>query len=80
MKTNRKASPAGRRERRAFRAEFKAEAVRMVAARRCLKSWPKRSRAGWRLRRLWTAMVAQARDRVDCVSPAQPECRRTHAN
>ncbi len=34
MKTNRKAGPAGRRERRAFGAEFKAEALRMVADRR----------------------------------------------
>ena len=34
MKTDRKAGPAGRRERRAFSAEFKAEAVRMVAERR----------------------------------------------
>ena len=34
MKTNRKAGPAGRRERRAFSAEFKAEAVRMMAERR----------------------------------------------
>ena len=34
MKTNRTAGPAGRRERRAFSAEFKAEAVRMVAERR----------------------------------------------
>ena len=34
MKSNRKAGPAGRRERRAFSAEFKAEAVRLVAARR----------------------------------------------
>ena len=33
MKTNRKAG-TGRRERRAFSAEFKAEAVRMVAERR----------------------------------------------
>ncbi len=29
MKANRKAGPAGRRERRAFSAEFKAEAVRI---------------------------------------------------
>ena len=34
MKANRKAGPAGRRERRAFSAEFKAEALRMVADRR----------------------------------------------
>ena len=34
MKSNRKAGPAGRRERRAFSAEFKAEAVRLVAERR----------------------------------------------
>lgn len=37
MKSNRKAGtagPAGRRERREFSAEFKAEAVRMVAERR----------------------------------------------
>ncbi len=31
MKTNRKAGPAVRRERREFSAEFKAEAVRLVA-------------------------------------------------
>ena len=34
MTSNKKAGPAGRRERRAFTAEFKAEAVRLVAARR----------------------------------------------
>jgi transposase len=34
MKSNRKLGPAGRRERRAFSAEFKAEAVRLVAERR----------------------------------------------
>jgi transposase len=34
MKSNRKAGFAGRRERRAFSAEFKAEAVRLVAERR----------------------------------------------
>jgi transposase len=34
MKSNRNAGPAGRRERRAFSAEFKAEAVRLVAERR----------------------------------------------
>jgi transposase len=34
MKSNRKAGTAGRRERREFSAEFKAEAVRMVAERR----------------------------------------------
>jgi transposase len=34
MKSNRKAGPAGRRERREFSAEFKAEAVRLVAERR----------------------------------------------
>ena len=34
MKSNRKAGSAGRRERRAFSAEFKAEAVRLVAERR----------------------------------------------
>lgn len=34
MKSNRKASTAGRRERREFSAEFKAEAVRLVAERR----------------------------------------------
>ncbi len=34
MKTNRKADSAGRRERRVFGAEFKAEAVRMVTERR----------------------------------------------
>lgn len=34
MKINRKAEAAGRRERRAFTAEFKAEAVRLVAERR----------------------------------------------
>ena len=34
MKSNRKAGPADTRERRAFSAEFKAEAVRLVAARR----------------------------------------------
>jgi len=36
MKTNRKAGPAVRRERREFSAEFKAEAVRLVAERRAL--------------------------------------------
>jgi transposase len=36
MKSKRKAGVAGRRERRAFSAEFKAEAVRMVAERRAL--------------------------------------------
>jgi transposase-like protein len=36
MKSNKKAGPAGRRERRAFSAEFKAEAVRLVAERRVL--------------------------------------------
>ena len=36
MKTQRKAGTAGRRERRAFSAEFKAEAVRLVAERRAL--------------------------------------------
>jgi transposase len=36
MKSNRKAGSAGRRERRAFSAEFKAEAVRLVAERRAL--------------------------------------------
>jgi transposase len=34
MKSKRKAGAAGRRERRAFSAEFKAEAVRLVAERR----------------------------------------------
>ena len=34
MKSNKKAGSAGRRERRAFNAEFKAEAVRLVAERR----------------------------------------------
>ena len=34
MKSNRKAELVGRRERREFSAEFKAEAVRMVAERR----------------------------------------------
>ena len=34
MKSNRKAGSAGRRERREFSAEFKAEAVRLAAARR----------------------------------------------
>ena len=34
MKSNGKAGRAGRRERRAFSAEFKAEAVRLVAERR----------------------------------------------
>ena len=34
MKSNRKAGSAGRRERRAFSAEFEAEAVRLVAERR----------------------------------------------
>jgi transposase len=34
MKSNRKTGSAGRRERRAFSAEFKAEAVRLVAERR----------------------------------------------
>lgn len=34
MKLNRKTGAAGRRQRRAFSAEFKAEAVRLVAARR----------------------------------------------
>jgi transposase len=36
MKSSRKAGAAGRRERRAFSAEFKAEAVRLVAERRAL--------------------------------------------
>jgi transposase len=36
MKSNRKAGVTGRRERRAFSAEFKAEAVRLVAERRAL--------------------------------------------
>jgi transposase len=36
MKSNRKAGVAGRRERRAFSAEFKVEAVRLVAERRAL--------------------------------------------
>ena len=36
MKSNRRAGPAGRRERRAFNAEFKAEAVRLVAERRAV--------------------------------------------
>ena len=34
MKSNKQAGPAARRERRAFSAEFKAEAVRLVAERR----------------------------------------------
>lgn len=34
MKSKRKAGPAGRRERREFSAEFKAEAVRMAVERR----------------------------------------------
>jgi len=34
MRSKKKAGPAGRRERRAFSAEFKAEAVRMAAERR----------------------------------------------
>ena len=34
MKSNEKVGPADKRERRAFSAEFKAEAVRLVAARR----------------------------------------------
>ena len=34
MKSNRKVGSVGRRERRAFSAEFKAEAVRLVAERR----------------------------------------------
>ena len=34
MKSNRKAGAAGRRERRAFSAEFKAEAVRLMVERR----------------------------------------------
>ena len=34
MKSNKKAGPAGRRERREFTAEVKAEAVRLVAERR----------------------------------------------
>ena len=36
MKSSRKAESVGRRERRAFSAEFKAEAVRLVAERRAL--------------------------------------------
>ena len=36
MKTNRKTGPAVRRKRREFSAEFKAEAVRLVAERRAL--------------------------------------------
>ena len=36
MKTNKKAGPAGPRERRAFSPEFKADAVRMLAERRAL--------------------------------------------
>ena len=36
MKSNRKAGSAGRRERRTFTDEFKAEAVRLVAERRAL--------------------------------------------
>jgi transposase len=36
MKSNKKAGPAGRRERRSFSAEFKAEAVRLVAERRAV--------------------------------------------
>jgi transposase len=36
MKSNKKTGTAGRRERRAFSAEFKAEAVRLVAERRAL--------------------------------------------
>ena len=36
MKSNRKVGVGGRRERRAFSAEFKAEAVRLVAERRAL--------------------------------------------
>lgn len=36
MTANRKAGSAGRRERRAFSAEFKAEAVRMMAGRRAM--------------------------------------------
>ena len=36
MKSNRKAGPAGRRERRQFSAEFKAEAIRLVAERRAV--------------------------------------------
>jgi transposase-like protein len=36
MKSNRKAGSAGRRERRAFSPEFRAEAVRLVAERRAL--------------------------------------------
>ena len=34
MTTSKRAGPAGRRERRAFSAEFKAEAVRLIADRR----------------------------------------------
>lgn len=36
MKTSKTAGPAGRRERREFSPEFKAEAVRMIAERRAL--------------------------------------------
>ena len=36
MKTSKKAGPAGRRERREFSPEFKAEAVRMIGERRAL--------------------------------------------
>ena len=36
MKSNRKAGSGGRRERRSFSPEFKAEAVRLVAERRAL--------------------------------------------
>jgi transposase len=36
MKSNKKAASAGRRERRSFSPEFKAEAVRLVAERRAL--------------------------------------------
>ena len=36
MKSNRKAGSVGQRERRAFSAEFKAEAVRLVSERRAL--------------------------------------------
>ena len=44
MKSKRKAGAAGRRERRAFSAEFKAEAVRLVAERRAAGAYPGASR------------------------------------
>ncbi len=66
MKANRKAGSAGRRERREFSTEFKAEAVRMVAERRA--SGVTLAQVGRELDvrpdqlRAWARQTRQARD------------------